>query len=190
MSKMASTTTGGYGMRGISISTHLSDGTGRDWYILGDSGLRNGRRTPPPKPFGRTSISGASSMTELRKQLYRTPSSAQGRMRSPQRSTPGKPSSAIVDRWRKHQALIPGTRNGLPLNQTPEVDVDSSIKLKTSPIDAYTHFSDERTGRRLAYSRYVTELAAKKYAAADGEGAWNGLPPLRGNLTSLSAPML
>eukprot|EP00434_Breviolum_minutum_P027127 symbB.v1.2.023991.t1/scaffold2228.1/size107706/3 len=125
-------------------SMHLSDGTGRDWYILGDARFKNGRWTPPSKPFGRSNSSGE----ELRKILPPCRISSEKRLQtlSASRNVCPMPPKAVIERWR-HQADTASA-----LSQTPSMDVDPAVRLPEAPVDAYSHFSDTRMVRRLAFS--------------------------------------
>ncbi|CAL1138453.1 unnamed protein product [Cladocopium goreaui] len=122
---------------------HLSDGTGRDWYILGDARFKNGRWTPPVKPFGRSS----SSTEEPRKTMPSCRISSEKRLQtlSTSRNVRPMPPKAVIERWR-HQA---DTANAL--SQTPSMDVDPAVRLPEAPVDTYSHFSDTRMVRRLAF---------------------------------------
>ncbi|CAJ1438323.1 unnamed protein product, partial [Effrenium voratum] len=122
---------------------HLSDGTGRDWYILGDAKSKNGHWTPPKKSLSRSSTD-----EEPRK----APTGA--RRISPEkrlsslslsRNVQPKPPKAVIERWRQ-QADEANAKS-----QTPSMDVDPAVKMPEAPVHAYSYFSDTRMLRRLAY---------------------------------------
>eukprot|EP00930_Biecheleria_cincta_P077273 TRINITY_DN64558_c0_g1_i1.p1 TRINITY_DN64558_c0_g1~~TRINITY_DN64558_c0_g1_i1.p1 ORF type:complete len:207 (+),score=18.53 TRINITY_DN64558_c0_g1_i1:53-622(+) len=189
MAQMATCTTGGYGMRGISIGRHISDGSGRDWYIFGDSKLRGGRRTPPPKPFARSDMSaggstGSSAFLDLKRRQRKRSSQA----RSPRHSGIGRLDPGILERWRQHDDAVPGARNGRPLCQTPVMLADplalTVTPLGETPHNSYTYFSDSRTDKRIGYSKYVQALEA---AVASGDFGGLARSSLR---ASMSAPSI
>ncbi|OLP93297.1 hypothetical protein AK812_SmicGene24802 [Symbiodinium microadriaticum] len=125
---------------------HLADGTGRDWYILGDTRMKNGRWEPPAtKPMGR----GISELkTGCRSYPTKRRPSPEKKLQtlSLSRNVQKRPPSEVIERWRQ-QADYANS-----LSRTPSLDVDPSIRLPEAPTDAYSYFSDNRMVRRIAFS--------------------------------------
>eukprot|EP00933_Yihiella_yeosuensis_P023891 TRINITY_DN18553_c0_g1_i6.p1 TRINITY_DN18553_c0_g1~~TRINITY_DN18553_c0_g1_i6.p1 ORF type:complete len:180 (-),score=21.30 TRINITY_DN18553_c0_g1_i6:100-639(-) len=172
-------------LAGSHSRSHISNGTGRDWYIMGDAGLRDGKVTPrarDPTIFGFRSSSSVKSASTSMSSLPDMGGNHRRLRRSRDARTLKKsnmPHPGIVERWKKANDKAPG---GTPLRT--EHEFDHTHDLPEAPTDPYMYHSNAYMARRLAWGRAVAAAKAQK------ESAGVSLPKIGSLSASASAPTL